>query len=64
MASAISVSKNSVIGRRNFSVLAVVHTQSSSLDLYANGHFDLNSCSHEVLIVEQLNDSWLYNENQ
>ena len=55
MAGAISVSRNSVIGRRNFSVLAAVHTRSSILDLVymqvdINRHFDLNSCSHGVKI--------------
>ena len=66
MASTISVSRNPVIARKHFRVLAAVY---SSLDLDAdiNHHFDLNSCSHGVKIeVKQVDDNytWLYNENQ
>jgi len=71
MARAISVSRNPVIRRKNFSVTGVY--SHSSLDLDANGHqssfsdFDLNSCSHGVKIeVKQVGDNytWLYNENK
>ena len=69
MAGAISASRNSVIRRRNFSVLAAIQTRSiySIRKRTTNRHFDLNSCSHWVKIeVKQVddNDSWLYNENQ
>ena len=62
MAGAISVSRNSVIGRRNFSVLDSMYKQ-----MAINHHFDLNSCSHgvktEVKTVDA-NNSWLYDQNQ
>ena len=68
MAGAISVSRNSVIGRRNFSVLPAVQT----LDLVymqtdIDCHFGLNTCSHGVKTeVKQVddNDSWLFIENE
>ena len=69
MAGAISVSRNSVIGRRNFSVLTAVYPQSNLSRLYMqtdiNPYFDLSSCSHGVKIeVKQVNDNntWICNK--
>jgi len=58
MASAISASRYSVIGRRNFSVLAARLNLDMQVDI--NCHFD------QTHAVRQVNDNntWLYNENQ
>jgi len=57
MVNDISMSRNSVIGRRNFNELAFV-LDSICMQTDINRHFDLNSCSHGVKIeVKQVDDN-------
>jgi len=62
MASAISVSRKSVIGRKHFRELATLDHICMQTNI--NRHFDLDSRSHGMKIeVKQIDDnnSWLYN---
>jgi len=62
MASAISVSRNSVIGRgENQGVSSRLDSISMQPDI--DHHFDPNSCNHEVKQVDD-NNSQSYNKNQ